>query len=220
MANPGMRPEPHDEYPHPAGAERNFNESVYVNAFDTRLGMGGWMRMGNRVNEGYAELSACFYLPDGKVACQFQRPEIASNEAFDAGGLHYEVIEPFRRIAVRFDGELLLLDDPGVLRDPARAFATAARALARIRWDVRAVSPAHGGEPTSPEGEERMLYGHDFARGHFNQHTGTTGSIEIGDARWDIDGYGWRDHSWGPVTGRRSGPTVCSSPPAARTAVS
>ena len=47
---------------------------------------GGWMRLGNRVNEGYAELSVCLYLPDGRIACQFQRPNITANDRFDGGG--------------------------------------------------------------------------------------------------------------------------------------
>ncbi len=32
------------------------------------VGVGGWFRIGNRPNEGHAEMSACVYLPDGRVA--------------------------------------------------------------------------------------------------------------------------------------------------------
>ena len=74
MTPAGLRLEPRDELPHTPDAAENFNECVYANGFDARLQMGGWMRLGNRVNEGYAELSVCLYLPDGRVACQFQRP--------------------------------------------------------------------------------------------------------------------------------------------------
>ena len=108
---------PGDEYPHRPDASSNFNESVYSNAFDPRLGLGGWMRLGNRVNEGHAELSVCLYLPGGRVACQFQRPGIRANDRFDAGGLKVEVIEPLKAITMTYDGELMLLDDPGRLLD-------------------------------------------------------------------------------------------------------
>ena len=37
----------------------NFNESRYYNWFDAGIGMGGWVRMGNRPNEGYAEMTVC-----------------------------------------------------------------------------------------------------------------------------------------------------------------
>jgi len=76
-----------DERPHPPGPEVNFNESVYLNGFDARTGIGGWMRLGNRVNESYAELSVCLYLPDGRIACSFRRPNINTNDQFSAGGL-------------------------------------------------------------------------------------------------------------------------------------
>src|ERR1700710_1693937 len=91
---------PQDEFPHLPDASINFNESVYTNAFDLRQGVGGWMRLGNRINEGYAELSVCLYLPDGRVACQFQRPEIKTNAQFAAGGRGYEGKQALRAVAM------------------------------------------------------------------------------------------------------------------------
>lgn len=185
-----------DEFPHPPTAETNFNESVYMNAFDHGRRMGGWMRLGNRVNEGYAELSVCLYLPDGRVACQFQRPAIARNEAFDAGGLSVHVVEPLRRLEMRYEGELMVLDDPALLRNPKRLFAEARRAPATVSWLHEGTSPVHGGVPV--DAAQQTLYGRDFSLGHFNQHTRVAGEIRIGDEAWPVDGYGWRDHSWGP----------------------
>jgi hypothetical protein len=194
----GLRLVPQDEFPHPPDAVENFNESVYANCFDPRLRMGAWMRLGNRVNEGHAELSVCIYLPDGRVACQFGRPPIASNDAFDAGGLRYAVSEPFKTLGMEYEGEVLLLDDPEALRDPGTAFRTAPRVDAEVRFDIRGVSPTHGGEPTAPEHERLMYYGPAFSRGHFNQHTGVRGTIRVGEESYELDGHGWRDHSWGP----------------------
>jgi hypothetical protein len=195
----GLRLDAVDEYPHAVDDLVNFNESVYASGWDAATRMGGWMRLGNRVNEGYAELSVCLYLPDGRVACQFRRPEIATNEGFDAGGLRYSVREPFKSLEMEYEGELLVLDDPEDLRDPVRMFETAPRAEGHVRFDIRGVSPVHGGEPTSPEQERLMYYGPQFSRGHFNQHTGVRGSIRVGAEEFPLDdAYGWRDHSWGP----------------------
>ena len=185
-----------DEYPHAPTPETNFNESVYMNAFDHTRRMGGWMRLGNRVNEGYAELSVCLYLPDGRIACQFQRPPITHNEAFDAGGLAVRVVEPLRCLEMHYTGELLVIDYPDLLRKPKRLFAEAQRVAARVVWRHEGISPTHGGVPTDPA--QQTLYGRDFSLGHFNQHTRVRGEIHLGDEQWPVDGYGWRDHSWGP----------------------
>ena len=187
---------PSDEYPHAPTGERHFNESVYMNAFDHARGMGGWMRLGNRVNEGYAELSVCLYLPDGRIACQFQRPAIERNDRFDAGGLSVEVLAPLQRLRMRYAGEVMLVRDPNLLRSPRRLFAEAERAPAEVVWEHEGTSPTHGGIPT--DDHSPTLYGRDFSLGHFNQHTRVRGFIRIGDEHWPVDGYGWRDHSWGP----------------------
>lgn len=195
----GLRLEAADEYPHAVDDLVNFNESVYASGWQADSKMGGWMRLGNRVNEGYAELSVCLYLPDGRVACQFQRPEITTNDGFDAGGLRYGVNEPFKSLEMEYEGELLVLDDPEDLRDPKRMFDTAPRAEGHVRFDIRGVSPVHGGEPRTPEQERLMYYGPRFSRGHFNQHTGVRGEIRVGAEVFPLDdAYGWRDHSWGP----------------------
>ena len=62
----GFRLDAQDEFPHTPDAAVNFNESVYTNGFSMTSPVGAWMRLGNRVNEGYAELSVCIYLPDGR----------------------------------------------------------------------------------------------------------------------------------------------------------
>src|SRR3990172_1384432 len=86
-----------DDYTHPTTPETDFNESAYYNFFDKAQGMGGFVRIGNRANEGYAEVTLVLYLPDGAVLFDYQRPEIRGNEAFAAGGMRFEVLEPFVR---------------------------------------------------------------------------------------------------------------------------
>jgi hypothetical protein len=189
-----MRPD--DELMHPPGTAVNFNESVYTNGFNTASPVGGWMRLGNRVNEGYAELSVCLYLPDGRIACQFQRPSITDNDRFGAGGLSYSVIEPLKKVSMTFDGEVLIVDDPNALRDPRALFANGPRLPGHVYWVHDAESPIHGGEPVNDA--VQTMYGRDFSLGHFNQHSRVRGEIRIGGDTWPIDGRGWRDHSWGP----------------------
>ena len=54
----------------------------------------------------------------------------------------------------------------------------------------------HGGEPVNDAAQ--TMYGRDFSRGHFNQHSRVHGEIRVGSEMFPIDGHGWRDHSWGP----------------------
>src|SRR3982750_118708 len=106
-----MRREPEDDYLHPLEEASNFNESRYYNFYDGTAGLGGWERMGNRPNEGYAEMQACLYLPSGKVGFMFGRPHIEGHTAHDAGGLKFEVVAPYEEHRISFEGKVALLDD-------------------------------------------------------------------------------------------------------------
>ena len=84
-----------DDLMHANSGESNFNESAYYNFYDRKNRVGGFVRMGNRPNEGNAEMTVCVYLPDNSVGFMFKRPEISNNDAHNAGGLKFEVLKPF-----------------------------------------------------------------------------------------------------------------------------
>lgn len=193
-----LRLDPADEYMHEVEEDSTFNESMYFNVYDPEGGVGGFFRLGNRPNEGYAEMTTCIYLPDGRVAFMFDRPKISGNEAFDAGGMRFGVGEPFSRLRVDYEGKVIKLSDPSVLADPRKAFTDSPWDECAVSLDYRAVSPMYGGEPERDGGADG--FGSGFARGHYEQHVGARGSIRVGDDEWEIDGYGLRDHSWGPRT--------------------
>ena len=60
-----------DEFPHEPDDVTNYNESMYLNTFDLDQEIGGWFRLGNRVNEGYAEMTVCLYLPNGQIGFMY-----------------------------------------------------------------------------------------------------------------------------------------------------
>jgi hypothetical protein len=194
-----LRLRPEDEYPHPPEAAANYNESMYFNLFDPDQKLGGWFRIGNRPNEGHAEISVCVYLPGGVVAFGFARPEISGNHAMDAGGLRIDVVEPFRRLDLSYDGKLLLLDEPGAMADPKAAYARFPRVPAEIRIAFEGVSPMWGGETVKADGTPLELDPEkSFARAHYEQHVAGHGHIRIGGVRYELTGHGLRDKSWGP----------------------
>jgi hypothetical protein len=196
-----MRLDPADDLLHPVEAASNFNESRYYNFFAADAGLGGWVRMGNRPNEGYAELTVCLYLPDGRVGFIFKRPEIDGHTAHDAGGLRFDVVEPFVEHHVTYDGKVLLLDEPRAMLDTCQAFADNPRVPCTIDLTHRAVGRVWGGEPEYDEDEARPEVDPEksFARGHTEQHMAVTGTIVIDGEAYELrDGLGMRDHSWGP----------------------
>jgi len=89
---------PEDDYTHPLGPESNFNESVYFNFFDRANNRGGFIRMGNRANEGYAEMTVIIFNSDGSAFFNYKKPEIDNNDGWDAGGAKIEIIKPGEEI--------------------------------------------------------------------------------------------------------------------------
>ena len=188
---------PTDDYTHPLGPETNFNESMYFNFFDTRLNRGGFLRIGNRANEKYAEVTLCLYEPDGTVLFNYKRPEIANNDAYDAGGMRFETLEPLIRHRTTYEGSAVSLAEPEAMSDPGQAFRENPHKKVSIDLTHEAVAPVYGttgaDRAASHENEEE-----GFGRAHYEQHMHVTGTLRIGDDSYEIDGHGLRDHSWGP----------------------
>ncbi|QFG03940.1 DUF7064 domain-containing protein [Tepidiforma bonchosmolovskayae] len=186
---------PEDDYTHPLGPEENFNESVYFNFFDRQQQMGGFLRIGNRANEGYAEVTVIVYQPDGSALFNYKRPQISSNEGWNAGGLKVEVLEPGERLRTTYEGSVVYLKDPREMREPSVAFKE--NPHKRIRLDLvhEGVGPIYG-HVAEPGGAGAQ---NEFARAHYEQHMRVTGTLQVEDGPvLQITGHGLRDHSWGP----------------------
>ena len=187
---------PEDDFTHPLGPEPNFNESMYFNFFDRARSIGGFVRRGNRANEGHAEMTVTLYLPDGRVLFMFKRPEISHNDSFDAGGLRFEVIEPTQRLRTAYTGSVIELKDPSAMEDPRRAFADSPKRRVALDLTHTAVGPCYGGRRERQESDRPAE--DQFASAHYEQHMAVAGELLLDDERLRIDGFGLRDHSWGP----------------------
>jgi len=201
MAAPNLkiRLAPEDEYTHVPDKAANYNESMYFNMFDRAKRIGGWFRLGNRPNEGYAEMSVCLYLSDGRVAFMYARPKIADNKAMNAGGLKIEVVEPFRRLRLTYDGGAVLLARPEEMTEPSQAFKSNPVVPCKVALDFEGVAPMFGGETVNPDGTPIAIDAEkSFAKAHYEQHVAASGSFTVGAERFDVSGFGLRDKSWGP----------------------
>lgn len=184
---------PEDEYMHENSGEPHFNESMYFNFFDAERRLGGFLRIGNRPNEGHAETTLCLYQPDGSVLFNFKRAAIADNARFEAGGMRFTVAAPFERLRVAYAGKACLLREPLAMREPGRAFKENPFVPVELALEIEGVGPMFGGEPTEHRPDEM-----EFARGHYEQHHRAHGRLAVGGQETAVDGYGLRDHSWGP----------------------
>jgi hypothetical protein len=165
---------------------------MYFNFFDRRQRLGGFVRVGNRPNENYAEVTVAVYQPDNTVLFNYKRPEIADNSAFKAGGMQFEVVDPFKHLRVHYQGRAVYLQQPLDLEDPRSAFLSNPHRSVHLDLDYYGLSPMFGGE--APVQNPEIV----FARGHTEQHVRAAGKIVIDDKEIAIDGLGLRDHSWGP----------------------
>jgi hypothetical protein len=185
---------PQDEYLHPVAPDEQFSENMLFTFFEPTGRSGGFVRLGNRVNEGHAEMTVCIYLPDGRVLFQYLRPHIEGNDAFDAGGLKFEVLEPTACLRTTYDGEATVLPDGKELFDPGRAFKNNPKTPLKIDVTYQGVSPVYGYSSPMPAG------------GHYEQHMLVTGPVEWDGGKLDLQAQGVRDHSWGR---RNWGATYC-----------
>ncbi len=190
---------PQDEYTHTPDAAANYNESMYFNVFDHATQVGGWFRIGNRPNEGYAEMSVCLYLPGGRVGFMFARPKISNNDEMNAGGLKIEVVEPFKRLRLTYEGKVCLMDRPFEMANPSKAFRDNPQVDCKVMLDYEGVSPMYGGETVRADGVPREIDPEkSFAKAHYEQHVAAKGSFAVAGEAFPIDGFGLRDKSWGP----------------------
>jgi len=194
-----VRLEAQDEFPHAPDAAANYNESMYFNMFDAEQKVGGWFRIGNRPNEGYAEISVCLYLPGGRIGFMFGRPKIDGNAEMNAGGLKIEVVEPFKRLRVTYEGRILLLERPGEMAHPSKAFRDNPQVSCKVELDYEGVSPMFGGETVKDDGTALEIdLEKSFAKAHYEQHMAAKGRFTVGEETFEVSGHGLRDKSWGP----------------------
>jgi len=192
---PTLRLEPSDESMHPNTGEKNFNESMYFNFFDESQRLGGFLRLGNRPNEGYAEATVCLYESGGSVLFNFQRAPISGNERFRAGGVSFELEVPFEKLRIAYTGKACRLVRPLEMSDPRSAFARNPFVEIALELAIEGVGPMFGGERVTPHASAHEM---EFAKGHYEQHHRAVGSVTIEGRRQAFRGLGLRDHSWGP----------------------
>jgi hypothetical protein len=204
--------DPADELFHPVGDDPAWSESYYFNFVDPDSGIGAFTRMGFRPNDGWADALHAVYLPEGRVVFTYGRRTDLTPEVVDTLGLIDPAVgnltlrrgEAFRRWDIVYSGEGQDMDDPTVMlaasKDRPASWSRPVHLDMEVAFD--AISEPH--------------YAVGGTQGHFEQTGRVSGTISVGDERWDVDGYGVRDKSWGPRTWQApSGKAAKAAGPAA-----
>jgi bile acid-coenzyme A ligase len=184
---------PQDDFMHPVSGDPSHNESMFFNFFDARQEIGGFVRIGNRVNEGHAEMTFCMCLPGGDVLLQWGKPKIDSNAAFDAAGMRFAVVEPGRRFRVTYSGSAVRMKDPYEMKDPGRAMRGNPSCDVELDLEVTGMGPMIGSRAGDPRTAVVFLDG----VGHYQQALSARGTLSAGSDQWRLSTLGVRDHSWG-----------------------
>jgi hypothetical protein len=177
-----------DELMHPNDQHPQFNESALLTLFDVESGSGGYLRIGNRPNEGHAEATLCWFLPDGSALFSFDRAHIDDNEAFRTEKILVETVEVGSSMRATFRGSAHHLASPRLLTNPKEAFGSSPEVDVDLEITLEGVSPMYGGTP---------FPGLDVG-GHYEQHMRAGGTLRFGDETREVHAFGNRDHSWGP----------------------
>jgi len=190
--------EPRDDHPHPRGAEPAWSESTYFNFHDPSSGLAGFTRIGQRPNEGSADATLFLFLPGGGAVAVLEREARKEVSLAAVGGLMHEHRVDLERWRVRCGAKGLGVAhaaDVDIGGQPSRAGSVVS---VDADLEFTACMPPFGTSGRSRRSAEAAASAAAVAAGHFEQACRVRGSVTLGDTRFDVDGLGLRDRSWGP----------------------
>ncbi|OOL33061.1 hypothetical protein GQ85_03545 [Rhodococcus rhodochrous] len=181
-----------DEAMHEPGPESNWNESAFFHVVEEDGSAGSLFRIGRRVNEGLAEVTALQLRNTGDALVGFQRAEISDNLQWEAGDLNFSSADPAEGWSISFEGELSHLADGVEFAEPGKALRSSPKE--KVTFDLRWVDlvPPYR---TSTDGTYHG--GESVAKDHYAGVGRMTGTVTVDGRVKQIRGFGFRDHSWG-----------------------
>jgi hypothetical protein len=188
-----------DELEHPASDDWLWRESLYFNFHDASGKVGGTTTIGVRPNQNRFEGFAIIFL-DAQVL--FYRTEglLEGGKAglFSVPGITYKVLTPLQNWRFEVVADLSHVDPQHIVRD-VRLPETTVPAGFDLTFD--ALSPAYEFSTHAME----LL---SVAARHYEQNGRIKGRGTVGGQTFAVDGFGFRDHSWGVRDLSRMGDVV------------
>ncbi len=176
---------------HGVGDDPAWSESYYFNFVDPTSKLGMFTRMGFRPGSGWADALHVVYLAGQRVAFTYGRRDISApltqyEGDLNVGHLSLECVEPHVSWRIGYDGPAQDISDAEILLQRSKLRPTGWFTPANLQMELSfdcITAPHYAGQ-----GE----------RGHFEQSGRVSGTIQLDEQVWRVNGYGVRDKSWGP----------------------
>ena len=187
-----MSVNPTDEYMHPNTGEANFNESMYFNFYDRTRAL-------RRLRPHRQPAERALRGDDHRRLPARRHGAVQLQAAGDRRQrrLRRRRHALRRRRAVQAPARLLRrprrLPGPAAATSRIRAAPSPATRTGRCRW--RSTGTASARCTAARRGEHSEMV---FAKGHYEQHGRAAGTLTVDGTAHRVDGFGLRDHSWGP----------------------
>ena len=180
-----LAPQPVDEGSHRPGDEHLWNESWYFDFTTTATGLAGYTRLGLYPNRGEAWVTLALVR---------------------AGGPTVRLVD--FAVPLPDPGSLRVTSDPAglvadhVCDEPLQRFSVSMAGTAERFDDAAAILEGHGGEPVTIALQltwdtDGQPYQYRITP-RYEIPCRVVGDVSIDGERFSVDGYGQRDHSWGP----------------------
>ena len=199
-----------DEFNHPFGSDRLWNESYYFNFFEHRTGLGGFTRIGILPNQKVLVGILVLYSPDGAALLFKNDPPISENpDNLETGPLVYKRVVPGKDWRISFQGGMVRVPEPRkLLQRETIVPESVEMPEVTLELDFQGVSPIFNYHHLDPRGFSEFLVERKIpllalrnaskvASFHYEQTGTVQGKIRIGSRDYDFQGSGHRDHSWG-----------------------
>ena len=168
---------------HPAGKDKEWNESFYFNFYDQANDLCAFMRIGLKPNLDERSMFCFLMMPDGSVVGRKEQ-DIFGDGSLEVGSLRFHKVEAEKLWRMEFDGAMARMEEKGPV--PVHVKFSLRFESLNDMFDYR--------ECVDQEGEALSK---DVASEHLEQFGKATGTIKVGDESLEILGFGERDHSWG-----------------------
>lgn len=178
-----------DELGHAPGEERLWRESLYFNFHDRTGRVGGMTTIGVLPNQGRVQGLAAVFSSASAVLFYHTEVPLGATEGglCSVPGITYELVAALQRWRFGAAADFELIGPPGAAAGAAQPPASLAASF-DLTFD--ALSPAHD----FPASDIERISGPSR---HFEQNGRVRGRVTIGALTLAVEGYGFRDHSWG-----------------------